>query len=69
LNSKTKETLSAEEFKEMLKLFARHIETDLDQFATWKLDVAGRKIYIDISMLPAAEGAEAAYTDLTHLIS
>ncbi|NVJ62069.1 MAG: hypothetical protein HWE27_16885 [Gammaproteobacteria bacterium] len=60
------EKLSKEEFVAMLKALKRHAETDMDQWAEWKLDSSRGKIFIKVAVAPDAP--EECYIDVNHLL-
>ena len=65
---KSNQNLSSEEFAEMLTLIKRHAVTDMDQFATWKLNSERGDIYICLSNAPIATDEEHHH-DLSHLVN
>ena len=58
--------LSDEEFKRMINLLNRYVETEMDQWELWKFNTSFSTVYINISMKP--EGSVEAYTDVSHLV-
>jgi hypothetical protein len=60
------ERLTKEEFSEMLRLLKRHAETDMDQWAEWKLESSRGTIYIMVSNAPLQP--EEFYNDVTSLL-
>ena len=58
--------LSEEEFAGLLKALKRHAETDLDQWAEWKIESARGPIFITVSVAPLT--SEEHYVDVTHLL-
>ncbi|WP_143220211.1 hypothetical protein [Actinomadura sp. CNU-125] len=54
--------LSAEEFQSMLRLLRRFADTEMDQFALWRLD-SGRAepVYVSVGLKPVG-AAESSFT-------
>jgi hypothetical protein len=62
----TMDSLTEEEFKEMLRLLERFVSTDMDQWEFWKFDSPRGKVFVEVGLEP--RGNEDAYTELSHLL-
>lgn len=62
----TPNKLSEEEFSSMLKALRKHAETDMDQWAEWKLNTSRGTVFIKVSIAPDA--SEEHYVDVNHLV-
>lgn len=62
----SREKLSEKEFKEMIQMLSRYVESEMDQWELWKFHLSFGQVYVNVSMKP--EASEDAYVDLTHLI-
>jgi hypothetical protein len=60
------DTVSKEEFKELIQMLKKYVESEMDQWEMWKFHSSRGPIYINISMMPDA--SEDAYIDLNHFI-
>ncbi|KZN39331.1 hypothetical protein N480_00450 [Pseudoalteromonas luteoviolacea S2607] len=58
--------MTDEEFSQMITLLSRFIDTEMDQFESWKFESEYGVIYVNISMYAA--GDSSAYTDVTKAI-
>ena len=63
---RSREKLSAEEFKAMVQMIGRYVESEMDQWELWKFHSSFGRVYVNISMKPDA--SEDAYVDLNCLI-
>jgi hypothetical protein len=62
----SRQKLSEEEFKEMIQMLNRYVESEMDQWELWKFNSSFGSVYVNVSMKPDA--SEDAYMDLNHLI-
>ena len=58
--------MTVEEFEQMITLLSKFVETEMDQFESWKFQSRFGETFVNISAYPEGDGS--AYTDVTKAI-